>query len=237
MVDSGAAVIFEELGELFGCEAHMVDRAASDGAGERIMAVMNNAKRYYSEIDHGSFGGGNITGGLSTVEEKSLGAYTKSGTRPILDVLQPAEYPGKSGLYLMNMVSDGPVRFGYPNINDTTEVVEMIACGAHIVLFSTGRGSVVGSAISPVVKICSNPDTARVMPGDMDVSAGKIIEGTATLAEVGDEIIATVMRVAQGEQTLSEEQGHQEFCLTYKRFDAVDIGRLGERGCHPAGRP
>ena len=66
-------------------------------------------------------------GGLSTVEEKSIGAYTKSGTKPIVGLLKPGIRPGRPGLYLMDMIPDGPVRWGYPNINDTTEVVEMIA--------------------------------------------------------------------------------------------------------------
>ena len=84
----------------------------------------------------------------------------------------------------MDMIPDGPVRWGYPNINDTTEVVEMIACGAHAILFSTGCGSVVGSAISPVIKVCANPETYRRLADDMDVDAGRILEGRATLAEV-----------------------------------------------------
>jgi altronate hydrolase len=111
------------------------------------------------------------------------------------------------------------VRWGYPNINDTTEVVEMIACGAHVVLFSTGRGSVVGSAVSPVVKVCANPETFRRMADDMDVDAGRIIEGLGTLDEVGAEILALVAQVAAGELTRSEALGHQEFVLGYKSFD------------------
>jgi len=71
-------------------------------------------------------------------------------------------------------VPDGEVRFGFPNISDNAEIVELIACGSHVVLFSTGRGSVVGSAISPVIKVCANPDTYRRLSDDMDVNAGRI---------------------------------------------------------------
>jgi altronate dehydratase large subunit len=227
MVDAGAAVMFEELGELLGCEGHMADRAASPGVAEAILAAMAKSARYYGTMEHGSFGGGNITGGLSTVEEKSLGAYMKSGTRPIVGLLRPGVLPPQGGLYLMDMVPDGPVRWGYPNINDTTEVVEMIACGAHVVLFSTGRGSVVGSAVSPVVKVCANPETFRRMADDMDIDAGRIIEGRGTLDDVGAEILALVARVAAGELTRSEALGHQEFVLGYKSFD-----RLGP-ACFP----
>lgn len=218
LVDAGAAVIFEELGELLGCERHMAGRAVTPELGAEILAVMEKSARYYGAMEHGSFGGGNITGGLSTVEEKSIGAYTKSGTRPIAGLLKPATPPPRGGLYLMDMVPDGPVRWGYPNINDTTEVVEMIACGAQLVLFSTGRGSVVGSAIAPVIKVCANPETFRRMSGDMDVDAGRVLEGRATLDEVGREIVERVVATAAGEPTCSEALGHQEFVLGYKSF-------------------
>jgi altronate hydrolase len=227
LVDAGATVIFEELGELFGCEEHMAARAVNGDVASAIRSAMDKALAYYRGIEHGSFGGGNITGGLSTVEEKSLGAYAKSGSRPISGVLVPGQIVPAPGLYLMDMVSDGPVRWGYPNINDTTEVVEMIACGAHIVLFSTGCGSVVGSAVAPVIKVCSNPETFRRMSDDMDVDAGAVIEGNATLADVADHIVAQVSAVAGGAESRSEALDHQEFSLGYKTFD-----RLGP-ACHP----
>ena len=116
---------------------------------------------------------------------------------------------------------DGEVRWGFPNINDNAEIAELIACGCHAVLFVTGRGSVVGSAISPVVKICANPETYRRMADDMDVDAGRIMEGKATLAEVGYEIRDLVLALGQGRRTQSEELGHQEFILTYKSFEPI----------------
>ena len=93
---------------------------------------------------------------------------------------------------------DGEVRFGFPNISDNAEIVELIACGCHLTLFTTGRGSVVGSAIAPVIKICANPETYRRMADDMDVDAGRILEGRATLDEVGREIFDLVLAVAAG---------------------------------------
>jgi altronate hydrolase len=88
-------------------------------------------------------------------------------------------------------------------------------------LFTTGRGSVVGSAIAPVIKVCANPDTFRRMTGDMDVDAGRILEGRATLDEVGTEIVDLIQSVASGARTCSEELGHQEFILTYKSFEPI----------------
>ncbi len=227
LVDTGGTVIFEELGELFGCEAHMAARAASPAIAAAIGAAMAKAARTYGALEHGSFGGGNITGGLSTVEEKSLGAYAKSGSRPIDGVLAPGQAPPRPGLYLMDMVSDGPLRWGYPNINDSTEVVEMIACGAHLVLFSTGRGSVVGSAVAPVIKVCSNPETFRRLAEDMDIDAGAVVEGRDTLAGVAGRIVDAVAAVAAGAETVSEALDHQEFSLGYKTFAAIGPA------CHP----
>jgi altronate hydrolase len=129
--------------------------------------------------------------------------------------------PPRGGLYLLDVVPDGEVRFGFPNINDNAEIAELIACGSHAVLFVTGRGSVVGSAISPVVKICANPETYRRMQEDMDVDAGRILAGDAELAEVGQEIRDLVVSLGRGARTCSEALGHQEFILTYKSFEPI----------------
>ncbi len=116
-------------------------------------------------LGHGSFAPGNAEGGLTTIEEKSLGAYAKSGSRPISGLLKPGDRPPRGGLYLLDVVPDGEVRFGFPNICDNAEIVELMACGCHLMLFTTGRGSVVGSAIAPVIKVCANPETYRRMAG------------------------------------------------------------------------
>ncbi|MDC7696169.1 UxaA family hydrolase, partial [Asticcacaulis sp. DXS10W] len=175
----------------------------------------------YTVMGFGSFAPGNAEGGLTTQEEKSMGAYSKSGSAPICGILKPGDLPPTGGLYLLDVVPDGEPRFGFPNISDNAEIVELIACGAHVTLFTTGRGSVVGSAISPVIKVCANPDTYRKLSEDMDIDAGKIMEGRATLDEVGQEIIDSVLAVAGGAPTKSEALGHQEFILTYKAFDPL----------------
>jgi altronate dehydratase large subunit len=122
---------------------------------------------------------------------------------------------------LLDVVPDGEPRFGFPNISDNAEIIELIACGSHVILFTTGRGSVVGSAISPVIKVCANPETYRRLSEDMDVNAGRILEGEATLDEVGEEILQNVIDVASGKRSVSEELGHQEFILTYKSFEPI----------------
>ncbi|MHB2168912.1 UxaA family hydrolase [Alsobacter sp. R-9] len=221
LVGLGAACIFEETGELIGCEHIMAARAATPELGRELEASVAKAARYYATLGYGSFASGNADGGLSTIEEKSMGAYAKSGASPIVGLLKPGDRPPRGGLYLLDVVPDGEVRFGFPNINDNAEIAELIACGSHVVLFVTGRGSVVGSAISPVVKICANPETYRRMSDDMDVNAGRILDEGASLDAVGEEILDVVLGLARGRQSRSEDLGHQEFILTYKSFEPI----------------
>ncbi|HET6537837.1 MAG TPA: UxaA family hydrolase [Sphingopyxis sp.] len=221
LIDAGATCMFEETGELIGCEHIMAARAITPQLGQEIERAVAKAEAYYTTLGYGSFAPGNADGGLSTQEEKSLGAYSKSGRAPISGLIKPGDIPPAPGLYLMDVIPDGEVRFGFPNISDNAEIAEMIASGCHIILFTTGRGSVVGSAISPVIKICANPETYDRMAEDMDVNAGRILRQQATLDEVGEEIFAATLAVAAGKPSLSEFLGHQEFILTYKSFEAV----------------
>jgi altronate hydrolase len=219
LIEAGATCIFEETGELIGCEEIMASRAITPGLADELRASVAKAARYYATLGYGSFAPGNADGGLSTIEEKSMGAYAKSGSSQITGLIKPGDIPPRAGLYLMDVVPDGEVRFGFPNISDNAEIVELIASGCHVVLFVTGRGSVSGSAISPVIKICANPDTFRKLEDDMDVNAGRILEGAATLDEVGDQILGLIQGVGAGQRTCSETLGHQEFILTYKSFE------------------
>ncbi len=221
LVEAGAACIFEETGELIGCEDIMAARAVTPDLAEELRAAVAKAARYYDTLGFGSFAAGNAEGGLTTIEEKSMGAYAKSGSSRISGLIKPGDIPPRGGLYLMDVVPDGEVRFGFPNISDNAEIVEMMASGAHMTLFVTGRGSVVGSALAPVIKIAANPHMYERLAGDMDVNAGRIITGTATLDAVGDEIFDMVLDVASGAQTKSEALGHAEFILTYKSFEPI----------------
>jgi len=221
LVEQDATCIFEETGELIGMEHWMAKRAETPELGQEIIDTVAKAARYYNTMGHASFAPGNADGGLSTIEEKSLGAYAKSGQSAISGIVKPGDVPIRSGLYLLDVVPDGEPRFGFPNISDNAEIAELIACGSHVILFSTGRGSVVGSAISPVIKVCANPKTYKRMSDDMDVDAGRILEGRATLDEVGREVYDLILAVANGGKTKSEELGHQEFILTYKSFEPL----------------
>lgn len=216
LVAAGGTAIFMETGELIGCEHHMAGRAVTPELGEQLVARVHKAASYFMRMGHGSFAPGNAEGGLTTIEEKSLGAYSKSGSGPIHGVVTPGQVVPTNGLYLLDVVPEGEPTWGFPNINDNAEIAEIIAAGSHLVLFTTGRGSVVGSAISPVIKVCANPDTYARMSEDMDVDAGRILAGVDGIEDVADELVALIAAVAAGSPSASEALGHREFVLTYK---------------------
>lgn len=219
LIDQGATCIFEEPGELLGCEHLMAQRAVNQELATELVACIKKADTYYKKMGHDSFSAGNAVGGLTTIEEKSGGSYSKSGNQPITALILPGEIPTNPGLVFMDVVPDGEPLWGFPNINDNAEIAEMIASGAQIILFSTGRGSVVGSAISPVIKICGNPKTIQRMSGDMDIDAGKIITHGASLDQVANETISLIQETIGGQKTKSEKLKHQEFSLGYKYFN------------------
>ena len=219
LVDHGATCIFEEPGELIGCEQLLQQRAVNPELGARLYNCIVKADKYYKQMGHDSFSQGNATGGLTTIEEKSLGSYCKSGSRPILGLTNPSVAPNKPGLWMMDVVPDGEARWGFPNINDNAEIMEMAACGCQLVLYTTGRGSVAGSAISPVIKICSNPETYRHMKDDMDINAGAIVTNGLTFDNVRSHILQCIEQTASGIPTQSEALGHREYTLVYKQFN------------------
>lgn len=219
LVDHGATCIFEEPGELIGCEQLLQQRAVNPELGARLYNCIVKADKYYKQMGHDSFSQGNATGGLTTIEEKSLGSYCKSGSRPILGLTNPSVAPNKPGLWMMDVVPDGEARWGFPNINDNAEIMEMAACGCQLVLYTTGCGSVAGSAISPVIKICSNPKTYRHMKDDMDINAGAIVTNGLTFDNVRSHILQCIEQTASGIPTQSEALGHREYTLVYKQFN------------------
>ena len=223
LIDQGATCIFEEPGELIGCEQLLQDRAVTPELGVQLYNCIVKANNYYKQMGHDSFSAGNATGGLTTIEEKSLGSYCKSGSRPIQGLTYPGIRPISAGLWMMDVVPDGEARWGFPNINDNAEIMEMIACGCHLVLYTTGRGSVAGSAISPVVKVCSNPITYQQMVDDMDINAGAIVTDGQSFNDVRDQLLQCIEKTASGVPTKSELLGHREYSLVYKSFKKICI--------------
>lgn len=221
VVKEGGTAIFENTGEMIGLEHDLYRRAVNPDLGEELRKAVYKAAKYYSIMGHASFAPGNADGGLTTLEEKSLGAYCKSGESKIVGLLKPCDRPTAPGLYLMDIVPDGEPRFGFPNPNDISEMNELIASGAHCIVFTTGRGSVTGSALAPVIKVCANPDTYARMVDNMDINAGKILSDDMTLEDIAQEVYNKILNVMSGELTCSEKLHHNEFSLGYKFFEPL----------------
>ncbi|HOX31181.1 MAG TPA: UxaA family hydrolase [Spirochaetales bacterium] len=197
VVEAGGTVIFGETTEFIGAE-HILQRRAKDErvASEiaRIVTEMEDrAKAVGVDMRKGQPTPGNIAGGLSTIEEKSLGAIVKSGTKTIEGVIGYTEAPRGKGLW----IKDSPGR-------EIELLSGMAVGGADLILFSTGRGAPQGFPVVPVIKICGNPLTYARMDKDMDVNAGLIVTGEKSIEEVGEEVLAMLLRVASGETTKGE---------------------------------
>jgi len=228
LVDAGGTAIFEEIVEMIGLRQVLIDRAANDAAREQLAAAYDKAVDYCRSVQQCSISPGNFAGGLTTIEEKSLGAFSKCGSRPIQGVIKVAHAPPCPGLWLLDTVPDPHfMQFGYTNPNDTEGIMDLIAAGSHIILFITGRGSVIGSPIAPLVKITGNSETYRNLAADIDFNAGRLLAGEHTLDELASELLAIVTIVAAGALTKPERLGHREYFITYKHQDTPPL----EIGC------
>jgi len=228
LVDRGGTAIFEETVEMIGLRDLMVARAASPAAAGQLGATYDKALGYCKAMWQYSVAPGNFAGGLTTIEEKSMGAFAKSGSKPIEGVIRVSERPSHAGLWLLDSVPDEHfMQFGYTNPNDTEGIMDLIAAGSQIVLFITGRGSVIGSAVAPLIKITGNERTYRNMTEDMDFNAGRVLSGELTMDEAADELMNLIADIASGRQTKPERLGHREFFLMYKHQDVPSL----EAGC------
>lgn len=212
LVSLGATVVFGETTEFIGAEHILARRGVTEEVSDKIYEIVRNmearAKSLGCDMRKGQPTPGNIAGGLSSIEEKSLGAIMKSGSSPIQGVLDyPELIDGQKGLW----IKDTPGR--EPEI-----LTGMAATGAQVMMFSTGRGSPQGFPTMPVIKICGNPNTYERMINDMDLNAGVILEGKKSIHDVGEEAFKLLLRVLSGEQTKNE-------ALRY--FNNIDIHCLG----------
>ena len=214
IVSNGGAVIFEETNELLGCERALGKRAASDEVRQELLRSIEIAREWGARTGQRAISSGNIEGGLTTIEEKSLGAVCKAGSSPVVGVLHGGEWerPTQAGLHLLAPFYVREEGWTGPGtISDPNGVTELACCGAHIVVFTTGRGTVTGSGIVPVIKVCGNPETYARMRDNMDIDAGAIVEGRSSIGDVGEAILAGIVATAQGELTRAEDLGHFEF--------------------------
>jgi len=205
LVAAGGTSILAETPEVFGAEHLLTRRAVSEDVGRRLLERLDWWQEY-AAAGGGSLDNnpspGNKAGGLTTILEKSLGAVAKAGQADLSAVYEYAERVTERGLVFM----DTP---GY----DPVSVTGIVAGGATVVCFTTGRGSVFGCRPTPSIKLATNTELYQQMTEDMDINCGRIVDGTAGLAQLGDEIFERIIAVASGEQTVSEEFniGQEEF--------------------------
>lgn len=206
IVQGGGSVILSETPEFIGAEHLLVARAAAAEVGDQINAAIagweNAARRMGVDMRGAQPTPGNIEGGLTTIEEKSLGAIQKGGSTTVQEFIPYACRPAKRGLILMDTPG-----------NDPESVTAMVAGGAQVVVFTTGRGSPAGCPIAPVIKVATNSDMARRMPDDMDIDAGTVISAGESLAGMGRHIFEEIVTVANGALTRAEEWGNAEFSI------------------------
>ncbi|MCW4048446.1 MAG: UxaA family hydrolase [Candidatus Bathyarchaeota archaeon] len=211
LIDEGGTVMFGETQEMTGTQHILARRAVNEQVGKDIYSIIETQENRLKAmgVDSRWMSKGNIDGGLTTIEEKSLGAIRKGGTKPIQGVLfndwKRFDKPTKPGLYLM----DGP---GW----DVPSVTHMVAAGAQVVCFTSGRGSTTGHAIAPVIKITGNPGTFAKMRDNIDINAGTILDGSESLNSVGDRIYDMIVETANGRLTTAEALGYKEF-IVFKR--------------------
>ena len=208
LVDAGATVLFGETPELTGGEHLVAARMATDDVRAAFVAIYDD---YVSEIVSGGVDllgsqptQGNIAGGLSTIEEKALGNIQKTGTKPVVGVLRPAERPANEpGLYFMDTSSAA-----------AECITLMAAAGAVVHFFPTGQGNIVGNPIEPVIKLTANSATAATMSEHIDLDVSGLLTRELRLSEAADRLLELLGRTANGRLTAAEALGHREFVMT-----------------------
>jgi altronate hydrolase len=203
LVRSGGTVLITEVPEFCGAEHLLAYRAKDVETGRAVYRMVDWYKEYASKFGavlNNNPSPGNVTGGLLNITIKSLGAIAKAGTTRVEGVVEYAETPSCRGLNLMQ----GP---GY----DQESTPGLVAAGATVVVFTTGRGTTIGNAITPVIKLASNTPVFERMSNDLDLSAGGVIDGTETIDEVGRRVFDHVVAVASGTQAKAEVHKHREF--------------------------
>ena len=206
LIDAGGKAVFGETVEWLGAERQLARRACTSAVAQAIVAAVERREAAVAatgfDLTGNNPGAENIRGGLSTIEEKSLGAVVKGGTRPIAGVLAIAEEPGASGLYLMDAPAFSP-----------ESLTGFAASGANVMVFTTGAGNSFCNALAPTIKVSGRPDTVSQLPHQIDFDAGAALAGRRDPRELGAALFELVLAVASGEQTWGEilHEGDEAF--------------------------
>lgn len=203
LISHGGTSILTEVPEMFGAETLLMDRCESKEVFEKTVSLINNFKEYFTrhnQVIYENPSPGNKKGGITTLEEKSLGCVQKGGTSKVVDVLDFGDTLKKSGLNLLN----GPG-------NDIVAITNLTAAGAHMILFTTGRGTPVGAPV-PTVKVATNSNLAKRKTNWIDFNAGVIIEGK-TIDETAEDFFDFCIDVASGKETKNEQNDYREISI------------------------
>ena len=219
LVEAGGTATFSETPEFIGAEHVLAERCADEETRDRLLERVERREATADLMGVDLRGAqpspGNQEGGLTTIEEKSLGAISKGGTTPIRGIVDYADrLPVGGGLILMDTA-------GY----DVESVVGKVAGGAQVVVFTTGRGSTTGNPVAPVVKVTGNPKTWERMTDNMDVNAGTVVEGEESVRDVGERVYEEILSVADGERTGAERRRMEEFAITEVQPNELAEGR------------
>lgn len=203
IVDMGGSAVMSETTEYIGAEHVLAKRAATPEIKKQIISICKNLEEHLANVNQNLRTGqptpGNKEGGISTIEEKSLGCIYKGGSRPIVEVLDYAQMPTKKGALIM----DTP---GF----DVASVTAMVAGGCQVIIFTTGRGTPTGNIIAPVIKVTGNQKTYERMTDNIDFNAGVVIDGSMTIDECGEKLFDEMMEVCKGKITKAEAYGFNE---------------------------
>ena len=209
LYETGNTLVFGETSEITGGERIVAERCRTPDVKERFMFMFNRYqdminRHKTSDLSDSQPTKGNIAGGLTTIEEKALGNIQKIGKKCMVDgVLDKAEMPTGPGLWFMDSSSAA------------AEMVTLCAASGYAVhFFPTGQGNVIGNPILPVIKICANPRTVRLMSEHVDVDTSGLLQREMTLDQAGDQLVECMLRTANGRLTAAEALGHREFVLT-----------------------
>lgn len=208
LIDLGASTMMSETIEFIGAEHVLARRGATPEIHNQIIKACQNFEEHLAAAGQDCRAGqptpGNKDGGLSTLEEKSLGCIRKGGTRPIVEVVEEAVRPTKNGAIIM----DTP---GY----DIASVTSMVAGGCNVVIFTTGRGTPTGNAIAPVIKVTANSHTYQHMVDNMDMDLSEVITGNRTITEMSGEVLQEVVKVCNGKITKAEAFGFSDIAVDH----------------------
>lgn len=205
LVKEGSTVILSETPEFIGAEMILASRAKDENVKDRLLDIVSRYENHFirngENVRRGNPTPGNKNGGLTTLEEKSLGCIHKGGTSVINEVFDYGKQipPGIRGLIVMDTPG-----------NDASSIAGMLAGGAQLVVFSSGQGTPLGSPVAPVIKITGNANTYRIMEDNIDFDASPALKGTRSIAELGDDLYEMVLDTCNGKQTKAETLGFTE---------------------------